>query len=172
MSDTTTELVELCDPEVALERGRQGRLFPCVVRQVLEELDIKAIDAQRLHVHDLLSFDPVDGRTLGPSEEQELRFLGGLLRAGCDVPMMRWLLRDLTFPYAYNLRQMVYRFSDGRWEATVSASAGDAARHALRAAREDADVALLAELATDAVAALRELCEGAQLDENPHEDEG
>lgn len=143
-------------PRLPRVNSAQMTLFPKRTPDVVVEAGVRAVDVDRLYDAGLLSFDPRQSDPLGPFEEVELRFLASLLRAGCDLPMVRALLADLDPPYHYDVGAMVYDFAGGRWLGMEHLGADEAADLAIERAVEEDDTQALARLGHAAIDALLE----------------
>ncbi|RME27810.1 MAG: hypothetical protein D6798_03750 [Deltaproteobacteria bacterium] len=154
--DDVDDVVILEAPPAACH-GMQLTLFRCTTEEVLRQLELRPVDAGRLYETELLSFDPQRTEELDPPQEAELRFLGNLLRAGCDLPLIRTLLADLSPPYAYGLERLVFDFRHRRWFAVRPVTPEEAVDYALACAEADGDPNVLAGMGHKALDGLRAL---------------
>ncbi len=95
--------------------ARQQFLFPPNPRLVCDELGLNWWAAVKLYEDGWLSFPPEHTDRLDEAQEAELRFVGALVLAGCDRPMVAKLLRGLPRPYAYNLKRLYFDWVAGHW---------------------------------------------------------
>lgn len=91
---------------------------PVSPRALCTLIKLNWMSALRLFENDWLSFDPATIVELNPSQEAELRFLGGLVTGGCEESMMRHLLAGLDKPYAYRLDRLYYDWAAQCWQVT------------------------------------------------------
>ncbi len=135
---------------------RQLRLFSNMVTasDVIREAEVRRVDAGRLHDAGLLRFDPRAERALDEGEAAELRFLCTLLRAGCDVAMVRELVASLPRPYDYDVSSLVYDFAHRRWRVLVQPEPLALARTAIEDASNEDDVATLGDIGRLCIEAL------------------
>lgn len=84
-------------------------------RDLCPRIDLNWYAASKLHEDGLLSFRPTPEAALTAGEEAELRFVGTLVAAGCDGPLMRRLLAGLRKPYRYRIEQLAYDWSASAW---------------------------------------------------------
>ena len=89
---------------------------PVSPRALCGQINLNWLAAMRLFENGWLSFDPSVITELNPAQEAELRFLGGLVVAGCEESMLRHLLTGLEKPYAYRLDQVYYNWQTRTWE--------------------------------------------------------
>ncbi len=143
-------------PRLPRMNAAQMTLFPSRVTDLLAETGVRVVDVDRLYDAGLLSFDPRQSVVLGPTEEVELRFLASLVRAGCDLSMVRALLADLEPPYHYDVGAMGYDFASGRWLGIERVGADEAARLALERAEEEDEPRVFARLGHAVIDALLE----------------
>lgn len=94
---------------------------PVAPRSLCALINLNWMAAVRLFEGNLLSFDPATVPELTPAQEAELRFLGGLVVAGCDESLMRHLLADLVKPYAYRLDRLYYDWEARAWQICPTA---------------------------------------------------
>ena len=104
-------------PQLARVAAAQQLLFPSMSRAVCDELGLNLWAALKLHEDGWLSFSPETTLHLDEAQEAELRFVGGLVLAGCDRAMLSVLLSDLPKPYAYDLRRLYFDWTARRWRA-------------------------------------------------------
>ncbi|RME68808.1 MAG: hypothetical protein D6781_10090 [Verrucomicrobia bacterium] len=95
--------------------SKQVPLFARDIAVLCEEIELPRREITRLFRDGFLSFDPAGVGELDESAEAEVRFLGGLVAAGCPRAMLRVLLRDLRKPYSYDLDRLYYDWKGGRW---------------------------------------------------------
>lgn len=99
-----------------MEEQGQLNLFPTTVQEVLSHLSLFPSQAELLYREGLLSFQPEPAKTLLPSEQAELVFVGGL--AACQpfsLEMIKFFLRSLVPPYAYSHDRIYYDWPNRRW---------------------------------------------------------
>jgi hypothetical protein len=84
-------------------------------RDISEKIGLNWLAVQGLYRDGWLSFDPTVVTLLDASQEAELRFVGGLVAAGCDEGMLGRLLSGLTKPYAYRLERIYYDWETQSW---------------------------------------------------------
>lgn len=109
-----------CATQLSAARACNGQafLFPVDARTVCREIGLNWLAASELFTRGLLSFDPSARPTLDDAQDAELRFLGGLVVAGCDGEMIEFLVEGLERPYAYRPHLVSYNFSAQRWVLT------------------------------------------------------
>lgn len=83
--------------------------------EVCRERGLNWIAALKLHEDGWLSFDPRRVGRMNPSQEAELIFLGSLVTSGCESYLLRQLLAELEWPYAYRIDRMYYDWPAGSW---------------------------------------------------------
>lgn len=140
--------------------GAQQLLFPSNPRSVCDEMGLNWWAALKLYEDGWLSFSPETTSRLDETQEAELRFVGSLVLAGCDRPMLANLLRNLPRPYAYLPGQLYYEWSTRQWKLLPDPKANPEAAFTewLDGLIQNGDVSSLSgilELATDALARLR-----------------
>ena len=84
-------------------------------RDLCARIDLNWYAAIKLHEDGLLSFCPTPDARLAAGEEAELRFVGTLVAAGCDGPLMRRMLAGLRKPYRYRIELLAYDWSAAAW---------------------------------------------------------
>src|SRR3954471_9021936 len=89
------------DPQLARVVTAQHLLFPSNPRAVCGEMGLNWWAAIKLYEDGWLSFCPEETSRLDEAQEAELRFVGSLVMAGCDRPMLTSLLDGLPKPYTY-----------------------------------------------------------------------
>jgi len=159
-------LFRFSGPSSGRMRNAQLELFPRFVTSALQHHQASIRDLTRLHDRDLLSFDPTTDEPLAPEQVAELRFLAGLVDAGCDYPVLVHLLRDLERPYAYEPDLMVYNFAAGTWQVVHRVDASIAAEAAIEAAVDDEDDELLQTIGQDVLRGLVQIIGEAKDDED------
>ena len=117
--------------------------------------------ALKLHEDGWLSFAPVHTPRLDEAQEAELRFVGGLVIAGCDRGMLAILLDRLLKPYAYDRTLIYFDWLERRWRCLPDPQAHPEALFAdwLDKLSQQGDVNSLTgilELTQDALARVRE----------------
>jgi hypothetical protein len=140
--------------------GAQQLLFPSNPRSVCDEIGLNWWAALKLYEDGWLSFSPETTNRLDEAQEAELRFVGSLVLAGCDRPMLANLLRNLARPYAYLPGQIYYEWSTRQWKPLPDPKANPEAAFMewLDSLVQSGDVSSLSgilELATDALSRLR-----------------
>lgn len=155
-------LFELQDdnPQVARVPAAQQLLFPSISRAVCDEIGLNVWAALKLYEEGWLSFSPERVSQLDEAQEAELRFVGGLVMAGCDRNMLAALLSGLPKPYAYDLKRLYFDWSARRWRALLDPRAYPEAAFTdwLETLVQNGDAATLAgigELARDALVRVR-----------------
>jgi len=148
------------DPQMARVTAAQQLLFPATSRAVCEETGLNLWAALKLHEDGWLSFSPESTSRLDEAQEAELRFLGGLVLAGCDRNMLTELLSKLSKPYAYDLKRLYFDWSARRWRALPDPRAHPEAAFTdwLETLVQNGDIGSLTgigELARDALARVR-----------------
>lgn len=99
-----------------MEDQGQLKLFPTTVQEVLSGLSLFPSQAELLYREGLLSFPPLPTRTLLPSEQAELVFVGSLAaNQPFSLEMIKFFLRSLSPPYAYSHDRMYYDWPSRRW---------------------------------------------------------
>ena len=93
----------------------QQLLFPYTPRAICEEIGLNWWAALKLHEDDWLSFSPGNISRLDEAQEAELRFVGALVVAGCDRPLLAALLGSLPKPYSYRGNRLYYEWSSRQW---------------------------------------------------------
>src|SRR5262245_41851132 len=94
--------------QAARVASAQHLLFPNTPRGVCDEVGLNWWAAIKLYDDGWLSFAPEVVSRLDESQEAELRFVGALVVAGCDRPMLAALLSGLPKPYAYHGSRLYY----------------------------------------------------------------
>ena len=140
--------------------GAQQLLFPSTPRSVCDEIGLNWWAALKLYEDGWLSFPPETTSRLDETQEAELRFVGSLVVAGCDRPMLANLLRGLPRPYAYSPRRLYYEWSTRQWKLLPDPRANPEAAFTdwLDGLVQSGDVSSLTgilELANDALSRLR-----------------
>ena len=155
-------LLQLQDdnPQVARVAAAQQLLLPATSRAICDELGLNFWAALKLFEDGWLSFSPEGTSRLDEAQEAELRFVGGLVLAGCDRAMLIVLLSSLPRPYAYDLKRLYYDWAERRWRALPDPRSHPEAAFTdwLETLVESGDVASLSgigELARDALARLK-----------------
>ena len=138
----------------------QQLLFPSTPRTVCEEIGLNWWAALKLHEDGWLSFSPESTTGMDESQEAELRFVGALVVAGCDRPMLASLLSTLPRPYAYHRSRLYYDWPARRWRVLPDPMADPEATftewlEVLVEKRDGRSLAGIAELAQDALARVR-----------------
>lgn len=90
-------------------------LLPGDPREVAESIGLDWWAALKLHDDGWLSFNPAEQQLTDDGMEAEFLFLGSLVAAGCDPPMLRKLLAGLTKPYQYRRESIYYDWGAKRW---------------------------------------------------------
>ena len=139
--------------------GAQQLLFPSTPRSVCDEIGLNWWAALKLYEDRWLSFSPETTSRLDETQEAELRFVGALVVAGCDRPMLANLLRNLPRPYAYLPGHLYYDWSNRQWKLIPNPRANPEAAFTewLDDLVQSGDVGSLSgilELATDALSRL------------------
>jgi len=93
----------------------QTLLFPNTPRGICDELGLNWWAAIKLYDDGWISFPPEGTPRLDESQEAELRFVGALVLAGCDRPMLASLLGGLPKPYAYQGSRLYYDWPARNW---------------------------------------------------------
>ena len=83
-------------------------LFPKQPKDLAESIGLDWWAAKKLYDDNWLSFNPETAVIDDSKKETEFMFLGSLVAAGCDPPMLKRLLTDLKKPYCYDLSKMYY----------------------------------------------------------------
>jgi hypothetical protein len=94
---------------------------PVSPRALCAGIDLNWMSAVRLFENGWLSFDPATVLALNPSQEAELRFLGGLVVGGCEENLLRHLLAGLIKPYSYRLDRLYYDWESLSWQLSPNA---------------------------------------------------
>src|SRR2546422_10788685 len=76
------------DPQHARVSAPQQLLFPVTPRSTCDEIGLNMWAALKLYEDGWLSFCPESTPRLDEAQEAELRFVGSLVQAGCDRPML------------------------------------------------------------------------------------
>lgn len=134
--------------------------FPYSPRAICDEIGLNWWAALKLHEDGWLSFSPDGSPRLDERQEAELRFVGALVRAGCDRTMLASLLSSLPKPYAYHGSRLYYDWASRHWRLLPDPLANREAHFAdwLDTLVEKQDVGSLTgivELAHDALARVR-----------------
>jgi hypothetical protein len=103
------------DAQLARVVTAQHLLFPSAPRVVCTELGLNWWAAIKLYEEGWLSFCPEETTRLDEAQEAELRFVGSLVIAGCDRPMLSALLEGLQKPYAYHGHKLYYQWAAREW---------------------------------------------------------
>jgi hypothetical protein len=103
------------DPQMARVVTAQHLLFPSNPRAVCSEMGLNWWAAIKLYEDGWLSFCPEDTARLDEAQEAELRFVGSLVIAGCDRPMLTALLDGLPKPYTYHGDRLYYAWVARKW---------------------------------------------------------
>jgi hypothetical protein len=138
----------------------QQLLFPYTPRTVCDELGLNWWAAIKLYEDGWLSFSPEGTPRLDESQEAELRFVGSLVMAGCDRPMLASLLATLPKPYAYHGTRLYYDWAARNWRLLPDLTSNPEAAFMewLEALAEKGDIGSLTgilELTHDALARVR-----------------
>ncbi|MEW6187317.1 MAG: hypothetical protein AB1585_16410 [Thermodesulfobacteriota bacterium] len=96
--------------------SEQMSIFPKNPRDLAESIGLDWWAAKKLYDDKWLTFDPEKNLIDTNGKEAEFTFLGSLVAAGCDPPMLKHLLRDLERPYCYDLSRSYYDWSNRYWE--------------------------------------------------------
>src|SRR2546430_12778899 len=80
-----------------------------------DEIGLNMWAALKLYEDGWLSFCPESTPRLDEAQEAELRFVGSLVQAGCDRPMLTMLLGSLPKPYAYRPGRLYYDWTVRHW---------------------------------------------------------
>lgn len=153
-------LLAATDIESARVGPLQQLLFPCGPRAVCDELGLNWWAAIKLFEDGWLSFCPETTPQMDEGQEAELRFIGGLVIAGCDRRMLTSLLASLNRPYAYRASKLYYDWNVRCWRVLPEPRMGPEAHFAdwLEKLVEQKDIGSLSgilEMTHDAVARLR-----------------
>jgi hypothetical protein len=105
------------NPQVARVAPSQQLLLPATSRAICDEIGLNFWAALKLYEDGWLSFSPESAARLDEAQEAELRFLGGLVLAGCDRNQLTVLLSGLPKPYAYDLKRLYFDWCARRWRA-------------------------------------------------------
>ena len=148
------------NPQIARVAAAQQLLFASSPRAVCDSMGLNWWAALKLHEQGWLSFNPAENVRLDEAQEAELRFVGSLVRAGCDQGMLGALLSGLSKPYAYQLNRLYYDWTARRWRPLPDPRENQEATFAewLESLVESGDVGSLAgilELANDALSRVR-----------------
>ena len=103
------------NPQMARVIAAQQLLFPATPRGLCGEMGLNWWAALKLHEDGWLSFCPESTARLDEAQEAELRFVGSLVIAGCDRPMLATLLGTLPKPYAYHAGHLYYDWYGRQW---------------------------------------------------------
>ncbi len=103
------------NPERARVSAVQGLLFPQSPRAVCDEIGLNWLAALKLNGDGWLSFNPETTLLLDESTDAELRFIGSLVRAGCDAGLLGQLVAGLPKPFCYRSSRIYYDWSARRW---------------------------------------------------------
>jgi len=103
------------DPQLARVSAPQQLLFPVTPRSTCGEIGLNWWAALKLYEDGWLSFCPESTPRLDEAQEAELRFVGSLVQAGCDRPMLTMLLGTLPKPYAYRPGRLYYDWTVRNW---------------------------------------------------------
>src|SRR5436853_2929797 len=103
------------DAQLARVVTAQQLLFPAAPRGVCAELGLNWWAAIKLYEDGWLSFCPEETSRLDEAQEAELRFVGSLVIAGCERPMLSTLLEGLSKPYAYQGNKLFDQWSARQW---------------------------------------------------------
>jgi hypothetical protein len=149
------------DPQHARVPAAQQLLFPATPRAVCDEIGLNPWAAVKLYDDGWLSFSPERAIHLDEAQEAELRFVGGLVLAGCDRPMLATLLSELPKPYAYELKRLYFDWGLRRWRVLPDASTHPETAftdwlETLEHSRDVGSLEGIGELARDALARVRQ----------------
>ena len=149
-------IVEL-RPGTAVGSGGQVPLFPRIVTDVIAAAaGVELAQARRPRDGGLLSFEPDAARELAVDEEAELTFVFGLVRAGCDAPVMERPLEGLA-PYTFLPGAAFSDFADQRWYSAVRCDPAYVVGEAISELADGGDSRAIARAAAAAVGALKAL---------------
>ncbi|MGI2028000.1 hypothetical protein [Endozoicomonas acroporae] len=95
----------------------QGLMFPQTVGELCDLIGLNWLAAEQLAAEGLLSFEPEWDNELSTSEEAELTFVGKLVVAGCDLSMVKRLVRSLKPPFAYSHQNLYFDWLQGAWRS-------------------------------------------------------
>ncbi len=142
-------------------RAHQGQqiLFPQTPRGVCQEIGLQWWSALKLHEDDWISFDPDAVAQLDEGQDAELRFIGGLVVAGCDPIFLARLVRGLKRPYCYRLGDVLYDWRTETWRCLpeVDLDPESIFRSWLEALKKTHDVDQLREIAADVTRTIEEI---------------
>lgn len=151
--------MDMNDAERARVHHCQGLLFPQSARDLCAAIGLNWWAAKKLHEEGWLSFDPNNTVSLDDKQEHELRFVGSLIAAGCDQPMLATLLAGLAKPYCYDGGKMYYDWANRLWrhlpELPTDPAPDEVFDAWLASLAEERDVSRLQELQTQVEDALR-----------------
>jgi hypothetical protein len=108
-------------------QAAQQLLFPATPRAVCDEMGLNWWAALKLFEDGWLSFQPETTLRLNDSQEAELRFVGALVLAGCDRPMLATLLSGLPKPYAYHGSGLYFDWTTHQWRSLHQAGSNSEA---------------------------------------------
>jgi hypothetical protein len=115
MAQGLTANLDLSALQSARVATAQTLLFPYAPRGLCDELGLNWWAAIKLYDDGWISFPPEGTARLDESQEAELRFVGALVLAGCDRPMLAALLSTLPKPYAYHGSRLYYDWPARNW---------------------------------------------------------
>jgi hypothetical protein len=114
-ADISSERISNRSMDALQITGSQQLLFGPSPQTFCNEIGLNWAKALDLYRDGFLSFSPALVQRLDEAQETELRFLGALVRTGCDRQMLSRLLRGLSYPYAYDLSRIYYDWQAGQW---------------------------------------------------------
>ena len=97
-----------------IPRGQLALFQRSTVRDILSAHNLSALQAERLHHDQWLSFEPRHDRLLHPAQEAELDFLCAVLVV-IGHEGLPGLLRSLDAPYAYQVDRLDFDFRRRQW---------------------------------------------------------
>ena len=109
MSQTSGDLPKT-DPD-------QGLFAFYSPREIAESIGLDWWAALKLYDDGWLSFNPALEQIDDAGKEEEFVFLGSLVAAGCDPPMLTKLLAGLSKPYRYDLNRAYYDWRQQEWRS-------------------------------------------------------
>jgi hypothetical protein len=148
--------------QARVKEQTQMHLFKQTVSDLIKRWRVPMRDVEEMFIHELLSFKPDPELSLEPPQEAELTFLLTLKRAGWSTDLMIKALSNLTKPYCYDAKRMLYDVNQRRWMTRSSLDERELTIEGqINRAKDDKDVKTLREIANEAMRALVVLTEEA-----------
>lgn len=128
--------------------------------------------AMQLYQEDWLSFNPETAIINNGNDKAEFLFLGAMVAAGCESPMLKRLLSGLERPYRYDLRRIYYDWEERIWkDLSAYSSPEQYLEQVISDLEEDGDIDTLMEIADRLDDAIEFLEDEADEDDDNDDDD-